>query len=442
MARAASWLSTGATARKGLVSIVDQAFLSGPTFVTSILLAKFCTEQEFGSYVVAFGVYVFLHRTQTSLVSNPLTVLGSSKSKVEFGKYVSSLFLLQTLLCLIGVAVTGGTAAMVLTALEAPVIGSALLGLTAAVPFLETREFIRRVLFVRLEPGRVLMNDVLYGAAVLAMLFLLKRSDALHAWAVFLGIGAVSALCCVVGLWQIRLHLGNPSGRLRSTLDEQWRFGRWLLVETVASYAFMEVPILLVGVWVGASGAARLGASRYVLAPLQVALFGIANVAGPKAAAVYHQQGRESLNRFLWRVSFASVGIFAVYCLAAAMVPEWPLRLLYGNKYAGELLHVRLWAAIYMLMALRQITTLGLSAMRRPDIIVTASIAPAVLAVLACAATMGVWQDIGALAARLGAELLCFVIACALLVRGNVERSPVVDLRDESIPLDNVESDT
>ena len=421
-------LALSSTALKGYMSVIDQAFLSGTNFVTGILLARCCTKEEYGSYVIAFLVMVLLSRLQMALITSPMAVLGAQLPEDEFRTYASSLFLVQLLLALIGVVALLGVSAVMVSGAESPAMASALLGLACATLFMQAREFFRRMLFARLEAGQVLLNDVAYCLAVVGGLLLLKRKGLLGGRNAFFLFGGVAAVTSLLAAGQARRYLGRSLHRLRRTLQEQWRFGRWLLVETLSSYAHMDAVAYILAMHQGLEGTARLGAARNVLAPLQIVLFGIANIASPRAAAVFHHQGRGRMNVFLGKVAAVSAAIFAAYCLCAVFAPKPLLQLLYGSEseYLGEVATVRLWAVIYMILALRQVPTLGLSAMRRPDITVRASILSALLTVGLAFWLIREFSVCGALWARMGGEVLCLVLATFFLMKPGVEDSPVV----------------
>jgi O-antigen/teichoic acid export membrane protein len=149
---------------------------------------------------------------------------------------------------------------------------------------------------------------------------------------------------------------------------------------------------------------------------------------------VFGRAGRAGLNAFLGRVLLASLGLFLPYCLAVVAWPRLPLWLLYGNRYLHEGPGVALWAAVYLLMALRQVVSIGLGAMRRPDILMAASAVSAPVTVALAFLVSAEWGVAGALLARLAGELLCLGISTAGLFRRGVEQHPVVAGSDGRTP--------
>ena len=425
-------MARGATARLGYVALVDQAVLSGTSFLPHLFLGRFCVKAEYGAYVVAFGAMLLVNRVQAALVSGPLMVLGAQVEEDDFGPYVSALLYAQVVLALAASAVVLAVAAGFSLLGHSPAVVSALFGYGIAGVFMQMREFFRRVLFARLQPGRVLLVDSVYCVGVAGCLACMMALGALNSRNVLLAMGGVGAVGAVAGWVLSRSYFTASLSRLGRTLREQWQFGRWMLMESVASYLHMDLIIFILAAYAGTEAAGRLGASRNVLAPLQVALFGIANVAGPRAAAVFHHGGRGRLNAFLGKVALVSGGVFLAYSVGVAIAPGLPLRALYGDRYVAETLGVRLWAGVYVLMALRQVTSLGLGAMRRPDTMVVASLCSGVLTLGLALWTASEWAVVGALVARMAGELANLLVAGRYLVKPGVERSPVVASGRES----------
>ena len=205
----------GPTARKGVLAVADQALVSGANFATGFLMARFCTKEEFGGYVLAFSVMLFLNGLQAALITGPMMVLGAAREGDDFRRYVTALGAAQlaTGAALTGIAFAAVGVMFLLPSAEG--LRGAFLGMAAALFFVQTQEFVRRVLFTRLEPARAFVNDCVFRgmqlAAVAALFLLSRRGEGgwLSGRNVFLAVACSALTGSAVGLWQVREHLGR-----------------------------------------------------------------------------------------------------------------------------------------------------------------------------------------------------------------------------------------
>jgi hypothetical protein len=142
-----------------LFSTADQGLFSGANFLGAILLAKSVSPEEYGAYSVAFAIYLLFTSFYTSLVLEPVSVLGWNLS-TALGtlKYLYRLGLFHlslTVPLLIGV---------VISSIFAGKLRPVLLMMAAALPFALLIWGIRRVAYVYTKPPA-------FAAAFIAFLF-------------------------------------------------------------------------------------------------------------------------------------------------------------------------------------------------------------------------------------------------------------------------------
>src|SRR5260370_23428769 len=91
-----SWLSPWI--RKGGFALLDQGLISGSNFIISILLARWLMPDQYGSYAIAFGVFVLVVLVYQSLVLEPMAVFGASSYRDSLRDYLRSVLRLHLLL--------------------------------------------------------------------------------------------------------------------------------------------------------------------------------------------------------------------------------------------------------------------------------------------------------------------------------------------------------
>lgn len=417
---------TGPTARMGVVAVADQALVSGTNFVTAILLARLCTKEEFGAYVLALSVLFFLNGIQTALITGPMMVLGAAKEHDEFRRYVTALGVFQLVVAagagLLALAVAG---VMALTP-AGPGLRGAFLGMSAAIFFVQGQDFCRRVLFTRLKPGRVLANDIVFCTIRLVGVVLLAWMDsqlpeAERVWLTgrnaFFCHGVAATVGLMVGLWQLRGWLGRTLEGAREALRENWGFGKWGLGGTFGQYSLTYAANFAAALFGGTAATANLEAPRLLVAPVHMLIQALMGFIPPHLSRRLSQRGPSSLalllRHFALLLSIPVLGyliVVAVFCKIALVTAL-------GEQYADKWSLLLLWLLLYAVLAFRSIPVVGLAVLRRPDLTMLASIFLGMLSVLLTPVLGWIGQEHGVLAARLICELLLLAVTLVWMRR-------------------------
>lgn len=423
MALPRAWraLVSGELVRTGAVSAADQAMLSATNLLVGLALARYTAPDTYGAYALAIGIMFVLGGVQSALLTIPLTILGAPREGDDLRRWVSTLLAAQVALALaLGVLL----AAVSLIARHASPDSSlpgVLLGLAAALFFVQTQEFCRRVLYLRLLAGRVLLNDLVYCSlqiAGIATLWALdRRPGASGGWLtggnVFLAM-AVSALAgTAVGLWQARCFLtAERHASAGALLREAWAMGRFNLGAQAGHVMLQYASRFVAAGFGGTVGVAMLEAPRLLVAPLHVIGISAGSVSAPKAAIAHAKGGTKALMAFLTPVAALWTAAFLGYALVIAAAPGYWLRLLYGNAYAGTERILVVWCFCYAILGLRILPATALRVTRHYSAIMWSSLAAGVVVIAASAALCSRLGVEGAALGRLAGE----VVLMSLLV--------------------------
>ena len=79
-----AWLS------KGVLAVLDQGLVSGSNFVIGVLLARSLGPEQYGSYALAFSIFLFLAAFHQNLVLSPLSVFGPSQYSQRTRDYLGA----------------------------------------------------------------------------------------------------------------------------------------------------------------------------------------------------------------------------------------------------------------------------------------------------------------------------------------------------------------
>ena len=181
--------------REHVLSLADQAVISGTSFLTFILIARSSGASQLGVYAVGISLLGFLLTCQELLILLPYVIQrfypqGTSAERAGASLTLSFLFSAGSLSALT-VAALGflkwGAGSEVVAMIWA---------IAGIIPFALTRNFARRFAFARFEMGRALVLDLivaLFQLSAVGWLGVSGRMSALNAWVALGGAYAVAA---------------------------------------------------------------------------------------------------------------------------------------------------------------------------------------------------------------------------------------------------------
>ncbi|HEX2865275.1 MAG TPA: hypothetical protein VHN99_11955, partial [Deinococcales bacterium] len=293
-------LLTGPTARKGYMTTVDQAIVSGASFLTKLAVARLGAE-TFGAFTLTYGLLMFANGLQTAAITGPLGVIAPKLGALGAGAYLRASLRMQLLavLAFAALVAAGGLACRALGYGEA---GSLLLVLSPAIVAWQVQEFMRRVLFTEGRASAVVLNDaVSYGSQAVAVLLLLQAgrlTPQLALWLITIGQG----LGVLLGSWQVRRAFGPPGGpglSLAAAWKRNWFMARWALAANLVQYGSEQIVPYLTALLASLALSGAYNAILNIIGIAWMLTFAAESILGPRAARALARGGRPALDRFI-----------------------------------------------------------------------------------------------------------------------------------------------
>jgi O-antigen/teichoic acid export membrane protein len=358
----------GESAKKGYLSVVDQALVSGGNFITGLLLGRYVAPEEFGAFVLAWTTMMIVMSIQNALFFTPMSVIGAQKDDVEGPQYFGSIFLVQVitgaLLCL-SIALVG----FIFQAVN--VIPNRYTSLLFVVffsgIFLLSQEFYRRLLLIKLDLRGALFNDVITNLLRISGILYLLRTGSLDAGNSLLVVGMTSSIGCVAGHVRIKHLMKITLPRIGKDFRESWGFGKWVLAEMLPHTLSIQGYTYLTALLIGSAATAALGASQNILNATNVLIMAYANIATPVAAKRY-AQGAKALSQFMLKTGLLSaIPILGFYAITI-LFSEDVLILVYNQNYAGYGPLLATCSIYFILSFFNRVLQIFFYAKRRPEI--------------------------------------------------------------------------
>jgi O-antigen/teichoic acid export membrane protein len=411
------------------LALADQAVVSGASFLTTVVIGRWCLPSELGVYSMAISLMVSWLGIQESLILLPYTIRRHRPLGTP-AEHAGSSLTHNSLLSALAIVVMAVTALGLSASSAVPELVAVTWALAAVVPFVLVREFGRGVAFAHLHMGQVLMLDSAVAAIQLAGLGWLAWTGQLSATTAFAAIGAACGLAAVVWLYLARESFVMRGDQLRKTMQQNWSLGKWLFANQLALVMQGYVTYWLLA-WVAGTTATGVYA-----ACMSVALFanplvmGFGNILAPKAALAFKEGGGARLRREVTRNSLLLGVAMTLFCVVVLLAGEDVMRLLYhGKDYAGHGHTVTVLALALSAMAVGMPATGALASIERPREVFWTGLFGAVLTGVLVWCLVVEWGVLGAAygflagnAARSAARWVAFL---ALVPRSGAESDPI-----------------
>jgi len=407
-------------ATKGGFAILDQGLISGSNFLIGILLARWLAQAEYGAFSLAFSVFLLLSYVYQSLLSEPQGVFsGSAYSKCLRG-YLKALLGIQAIVTVFGLALLGGSAAVVYAMGKGDGLPGALAGVAIASPCILFFWLLRRAYYMNLAPARAAVGAFIYFVLVTGGLFVAYKQALVSPFTAYLlmAIGALGTGFFL--LTQVNKAL-PPDTEKGPTASQAWRkhweYGRWALAVSVVTWIPYYMYYPLVSYFGGMAQAGQLRALMNLSLPMEQSYTALSILFLPYAARVCREKGIQSSGGLVRRITM--LFIFGALAYWAVLIPlkGFVFHLLYGGKYLEVAplipyvaLGTTLWSAAFG-------PAIMLRAIESPDSIFYARIVASVLSLIVgvpATRSFGLW---GVVASIIVANLAAFLISMYILQR-------------------------
>ena len=391
--------AVGRERSRALLSVGDQAVVSGTNFVTSVLIGRAAGKEALGVYLLAISLILFVRGVQEQIVYGPYLVFCHKRKGRRLARYAGSvlthegLWLLATALGLLGLAVylnLGG---------EPAGLRASAWALIPAVPLILFREFARHIAFGHFRSGTAVLLDVAVAVLQIAGLGALYLAGTLDVPSAFGVMGAACLLVCWP--WCVRFAKGVRVRAKAVSTDwrRNWKFGRWALATHLlhgASHYLMPWVVALVD---GEAATGIFAAGSTLVGIANMFVLGLAHYVCPKAAEAFHDRGVPGLRRVLRAATLVFSVVLAPFAALCWAFGDELSTLIFTDAFAGAgmvlaVLAINMWAN-----ALSITCGNGLWAVERPDANFTADVISLLVVGVCTAALIGAYGVVGAAAA-------------------------------------------
>ncbi len=359
--------------------IADQTLSAAANFVINIVLIHWLGPEEYGAFAVSMAWLLLLAGLHNALLMEPMLVFGSARYRDAEVGYLGSIVRGHWAVS----AALGSTLALVgAGALQvgSPALSDAFLGVGIATPGILLLMLARRVHYLKGTPRPAALGGVLYLAVLLGGVSALDWFGRLSPFTAYLLMGGASL--AIGGELLRRQGVAFRRGLDRLPVGgiarDHWRYGRWVIASTIASWIPGNLYFLVLPITDGLEAAGILAGLMLFLRPVMTVVQPLAMLMVPR---LVRRSGTPTVRREL----ILAVTVFAVCSLVywggLAVWHEPLTALVLGQGYQAQSHLLTVLATTAPLLAVAAVLASGLRAEMRPDLEFKAHLFSAVAAV-------------------------------------------------------------
>ena len=317
------------------VGIADQAIVGATGFATSVIIGRWGSKEDLGSYYLMLSVLLFARGVQESTTSMPYLVYWSRRAQERRAEYAGSCLSHQLILAALTSIALLCLAAAATLGFAPPALVSAAAVLIVFGPLLLLKEYLRQLSFAHMRMAAAVQLDVTVGLVQVVGLLVIAVAGMLSAATAYIMIGLGCVLACIT--WFAGDHI--PFRFVWSEIGEDWKwnwqFGKWAVAGQVTGTIVPTAIPWALGYYHGLGEIGLLGAGSALVGACNIMVLGVDNVLAPRAVEAFVQGGQGALWPVIRNTSVELVVVLAAFFVFSLLFGEFIALVLFGPEFSG-----------------------------------------------------------------------------------------------------------
>jgi O-antigen/teichoic acid export membrane protein len=317
------------------LGITDQAIVGATGFATSVIVGRWGSKEDLGSYYLMLSVLLFARGIQDSTTSIPYLVYWSRRAQERQAEYAGSCLSHQLILAAVTSIVSLCLAAAAAIGFAPPELVSTATMLVVFGPVLLLKEYFRQLSFAHMRMAAVVQLDSTVALVQVVGLLLIAKAGVLSATTAYFMIGLGCIFACI--MWFAGDHI--PFRFVRSEIGEDWkwnwRFGKWAVAGQVTGAIVPTAIPWALGYFHGLGETGLLGAGFTLVGACNILVVGVDNVLAPRAVEAFVKRGQGGVWPVIRNTSVGLVVPLAAFFVFSLLFGEFIALLLFGPDFGG-----------------------------------------------------------------------------------------------------------
>jgi O-antigen/teichoic acid export membrane protein len=405
------------------LALVDQAIVSGTSFLSTVLVGRWTAPSELGIYAVVLSLLITLLCFQESLLSLPYTIQRQKPVRSP-EEHAGGTLAMNGLLSAAAVIILLFTALIASASDTEGPLKATLWILTAIAPWVLLREFARTYSFAHLNVTQALIVDASVAAIQLTALGWLGWTGRMSAANACMVLGGACAVTGIVWLYTARAQFVIRAPRqVWEVARQSWGLGKWLFAAQITYSIQRYATYWLLPFVIGIEATGIFAACMSVALLANPVVLALANIRTARAVLALQEGGGTRLRRQVLGDSLLLALALSLFCAVIVFAGEQIMLILFHAEYEGTGPILTIIATAFLINAVGAPPSTALTSMERPRAVFLTGLLGATLTVVLVWFWAQQWGLIGAaygfLAGNAGASAVRWIAFLALFSQAN-----------------------
>ena len=391
-------------AGKAVITVLDQAVISGVNFFISFMFIYFSTPEKYGVYTFFMSLFNLFASIQNALINTPMIVLSPRMNTNDSSEFRKGLFALLLLYIIIVFNL------IFLISIKDNQLGNiiATFLVSISICFMLIRDYYRTEEYAQIRPESALKRDLLYCVLSIFMIFIINFSNEVNVQNVFLVIGLSSIL---ISLPKIFRFIKKPPeiSQIYNSTQKSWVYSRWSILGATASWiqgnSYIYVPYILLG----AREVAYLSAARLLMTPIALLIGSFGNIVRPIISKFLSSENESAAKKVVYKSILILILVLCLYSVFVGLIINYLPSKLLPEDYQGIGKYIVVWTFYYTLKILRTCFSYYMQASLFFKQLAIVGMAVSLICLLVTLTTVHLIGNVGALIGLIISEFLMFV---------------------------------
>jgi O-antigen/teichoic acid export membrane protein len=408
---------------KPILTMADQAIVSGASFLTTVLVGRFAGTSELGLYFLGASILIAVLCVQESLITQPYAIKRHDDIATPAQHTGSALILSLMFSAMSALAILAAAAVSSLSG--NPELTALTWALSAVAPFVLVREFGRQIEFGHLNPAKTVIMDFAAAATQLAALAGLGWNGHMSAVTALAASGAGCAVAGAIWFLLFRRAFAFDKSRMPAATKQSLNLGKWFLANQMVLVAQANISIWMLAAIAGTANTGIFAACMSVVSLSNPIVLGLSNILLAKSAASFRDGGSTQLRRDTRKDALMLGGVMALFAVFVSFFGDDVMRLVYpAQHYQNYNLVLAILATWQLATAVSIPPFYALSGMEHVRLNFWIGLTAAVVTTVLLWVLIAKWGTLGAAYALLtGAVMRCFARWAAFLTLSAQQRT-------------------
>lgn len=326
----------------GIVSALDQAWLSVMNLAISFAFIRFGEKEDYGIYLLLLTPLYLFMGIQNALILSPIATVFPSSHSSEKGTVLSTAIAAQVAFVSLGALICSAGLAIYWYVAHGTIPMGLIFGFGIAIAGSCAREGVRTLFYTRGAAVGAFRSDLVYGLGLMVSVGALSYYAQLTSASALIAMG-------IAALWPYAFR-GAQLANLqldRQVLSKFWACGRWALVGVLVTWVNLSAYPLIVGASLSAAAVADINVARLFLMPVSLCATAWSNLHRPQISAWAAEGKLLDVKALSLKSIVIGIGMLSIFVAALGLAYPY-VEILLGPSYRGLFPLVLLWSMFFV----------------------------------------------------------------------------------------------